>query len=412
MNGKIFSGQGTLENQGYYFFGSFKEWNYHGPGTMFFSWGDKFEGTWFENKYHGIGIYSEKNGNKYQGEYVENHLHKGVGMMIQNNCVIFYFTNHTVFKQKCERFSFEGSFSYNKETYSWIPKSGEYTYSNSSKSYLYLDQVDSTIINLKLPIGIISGTFTKDIFDSDVTLTLSDGQTFRGFYDQGFALSGKGILFLGKFKYLRTDNNSLTFADYLLAFSEADYYIGSISEFSPSGNGTLFMHNGDSCRGFFSNLTGDVSCLFQNGDKFQGKWSYPHGMNGPGVYTLKTGESHKGIYKEGKGKSGVGVKVKKDGTFCYGMFEKGEFEGYALCREGKDLIGNYRKGKIVSGESNKNFYNRYTYIGSFQGGKRHGYGVIRRDGVEMSGIWKEGKPWSGGCMDRIDFKVYYEGEWE
>ena len=70
-------GKWTQAN-GLIYIGMFKDWKFHGPGTLKFSKGDLYEGNFVENKMQGYGEYTYVNGNKYVGSF-ENDMFSGHG---------------------------------------------------------------------------------------------------------------------------------------------------------------------------------------------------------------------------------------------------------------------------------------------------------------------------------------------
>ena len=80
-------GKWTQAN-GLIYIGMFKDWKFHGPGTLKFSKGDLYEGNFVENKMQGYGEYTYVNGNKYVGSFENDMLREGTKTISYNNGLI------------------------------------------------------------------------------------------------------------------------------------------------------------------------------------------------------------------------------------------------------------------------------------------------------------------------------------
>ena len=119
----------------------------------------------------------------------------------------------------------------------------------------------------------------------------------------------------------------------------------------------------------------DTTLLFENGNKFIGKWRFDN-INGFGQYTWVGTGSYKGNWLDGK-KHGYGTMIWNDGSKYEGGWALDDFNGYGTYY--------YNNGDVFRGE--------------WKNGKKNGKGVFTwKSGNIYEGNWINGKRTGNGIM--------------
>ena len=128
-----------------------------------------------------------------------------------------------------------------------------------------------------------------------------------------------------------------------------------------------------------SNATIDTTLLFENGNKFVGKWKSGN-INGFGQYTWEQIGSYQGNWLDGK-KHGYGEMVWIDGSKYQGGWTLDEFDGYGTYY--------YNNGDVYKGE--------------WKNGEKSGRGIFTwKSGNIYEGNWINGKRTGNGLMSMSD----------
>lgn len=173
--------------------------------------------------------------------------------------------------------------------------------------------------------------------------------------------------------------------------TDGDRYEGEFRDSETHGRGVYTFANGDRYEGELRNSerNGHGVYTFANGDRFEG--DYRDGLeNGRGVYAFANGNRYEGEFRDGDF-NGRGIFTFPNGNRYEGEFRDGAENGrgvYTLA-SGARYEGEFRNGTRHGGGI-------YTEAdgGRFEGeyidGKPHGYGTYTHDGIDYSGVWKDG----------------------
>ena len=125
-----------------------------------------------------------------------------------------------------------------------------------------------------------------------------------------------------------------------------------------------------------NHATVDTTLLFENGNKFVGKWKSGN-INGFGQYTWEQIGSYKGNWLDGK-KHGYGTMIWTDGSKYEGAWALNEFNGYGTYyyNNGDVYKGEWKNGK-KSGKGIFTWKSGNIYEGNWIDGKRTGNGVMK-----------------------------------
>ncbi len=119
----------------------------------------------------------------------------------------------------------------------------------------------------------------------------------------------------------------------------------------------------------------DTTLIFENGNKFSGKWRYGN-INGFGHYLWDGIGTYKGNWLDGK-KSGQGTMLWDDGSRYEGGWAFDEFDG----------------------EGTYYYNNGDVYIGEWKNGKKYGKGIFTwKSGNIYEGNWVDGKRSGSGVL--------------
>ena len=163
----------------------------------------------------------------------------------------------------------------------------------------------------------------------------------------------------------------------------------------------------------FTWTKGEMKECTYDGFWIQGK------ANGIGKMTYRDGSIHEGDWKNGK-REGKGTLTRNkifagaDGGYSkmVGVWEKGSMMGQG---ELTDFKGNVYTGDIVDGRPHGHGTKRMGkfdaskfYIGAWERGVKHGYGVMEENGEKYLGLWKDDVRQGPGCVVNVD-GIFYQG---
>jgi len=246
--------------------------------------------------------------------------------------------------------------------------SGNSTEGSQSKNKIFIDQT-SPIIS-KMTIQSSNGYPSKAKIGDNIIIRFQADEKIE---EPTFTIYGKEIKAENKEGFTWTLNHPLEDSD-----SEGEIKFSHTQIIDIHGNPSIPIRKNN------SNAPIDTTLLFENGNKFVGKWKSGN-INGFGQYTWEEIGSYQGNWLDGK-KHGYGEMVWIDGSKYEGGWALDEFNGYGTYY--------YNNGDIYKGEwknGNKNGKGIFTwksgniYEGNWINGKRTGNGVMSmRDGEKWA----------------------------
>jgi len=138
-------------------------------------------------------------------------------------------------------------------------------------------------------------------------------------------------------------------------------------------------------------------------------------MHGKGSLEYPDGSCYSGEWRNGV-QQGWGTLNTKDGTTQEGTWKQGKLRGRGIvrlsdgsCYEG-DLVDAQPHGHGIKKEGKFMGYGASVYVGEWEKGVRHGYGVMDdiMAGEKYMGMWVAGVRHGRGCVVNSD-GIYYEG---
>ena len=192
----------------------------------------------------------------------------------------------------------------------------------------------------------------------NVTITYSDGTTFKG----------------------KTDED-LNYIEGEFFYSDSKQrYIGSLNkEGQPEGYGKMFFEDGAVFDGNWINgqFRGQGKKLFADGSSVEGNFVSDEAVCGNDSHIIwANGASYCGTTDENGVFNGNGKYIFSDGTSYEGAFVDNRRSGFGVTDyKGSTYIGTYQ-GDLRTGKGDFKFYNGYEYKGNFQQGTFCGTGYL------------------------------------
>jgi putative phage-type endonuclease len=285
----------------------------HGLGAEIYGGGDKYIGEFKNGKRVGKGIYLWASGHSYEGYWNGKQNGKGT----------FIFADGR---------KYEGDWIDGKKT-----GKGVFTWPSG-------DRYD--------------GDFENDSENGKGTYFFADGRKYDGDYvggkkdGQGIFYFASGDRYEGNF-----ENNTIT-GKGIYFWANGQRYEGDWLNGKRHGKGRLILTDERQYEGEFKNdvFNGNGTYIWTDGRRYEGEW-VDGVIRGKGVFVWDNGRNrYEGTWLDGK-KNGYGEEVLDNHSQYSGSFKDGE-------RHGKG------EQKIIDGSKFAG-----TYIGEFECGKWHGYGV-------------------------------------
>lgn len=119
-------------------------------------------------------------------------------------------------------------------------------------------------------------------------------------------------------------------------------------------------------------IVGDVVCTYMDGSVYTGGWANNQ-KHGKGVVKYANGRTLQGEFREGRINTGQGTYVYPNGSSYTGAWADSSWHGF---------------GTLT--------HTRYTFVGHFEHGTKHGQGKLTyQDGRSLQGEWKDGAIYEG-----------------
>ena len=205
-----------------------------------------------------------------------------------------------------------------------------------------------TVVTTENPDGSTShGVFKDGFADGEGTLTLKDGTTYEGSWE----------------------NHKLRYGT--VYFPNGNWYRGGFSNNMYSGDGEFHWSNGDLYKGGFSNglFEGQGMLEAKNGTIYTGEFKDGH-YEGQGTIRMENGEEIRALFKEGMPYKNIEIHM-PDGRIVTGDYQDWQFVG--------DISIGYPNGD--------------RYNGAAANYKPNGSGtVVTKEGVSYSGSFADGRP--------------------
>ena len=247
--------------------------------------------------------------------------------------------------------------------------SGNSTEGLQSKNKIFIDQT-SPIIS-KMTIQSSNGYPSKAKVGDKITIRFQADEKIE---EPTFKIYGKEIKAENKEGFTWTLNHSLEDSD-----SEGEIKFSHTPIIDIHGNPAIPTRTKN------NDAIIDTTLIFENGNKFSGKWRYGN-INGFGHYSWDGIGTYKGNWLDGK-KSGQGTMLWDDGSRYEGGWALDEFdgEGTYYYNNGDVYIGEWKNGKKY-GKGIFTWKSGNIYEGNWVDGKRSGSGVLTMENGEKWAI--------------------------
>ena len=353
-------------------------------------------GCFKDDKFDGSGTLSDQSQDLFDGIFKEGNYWKGKGLLKKGDAVIF----EGEFSEG-KPWSGTGKFEDGKEEYNGQISEGKY----HGKGKLTTKTGDT-----------FAGEFQRGIFFRGQGKKSLQGQDYyEGSWDNG-KYHGQGILKVKSKKFEGEFDNGV-FPKGKIDEGNGNIYEGRVNDnkyHDKSGRAT-FQSQTESYTGCFENnlYHGEGSWSNPQGDVFQGSFSQGN-FNGMGSLRKSSGENFEGEFKNKKYWRGKGKEIFENNprNFFQGNWLDGKYHGQGLLvRDGVRSEGTFAVGYISSGTLTE--ANGDTYSGTFRGGKFHGQGkLIRKSGAHFEGEFRDGEYFAGTGKEIIQGNNnFFEGQW-
>ena len=243
--------------------------------------------------------------------------------------------------------------------------SGNTTEGAPSKNKIIIDQTPPIIS--KMTIESSNGYPSKAKVGDKITIRFQADEKIE---EPTFTIYGKQIIAENKEGFTWTLNHSLQNSD-----SEGEIKFSHAPIIDIHGNPSIPIRKKN------NSAIIDTTLLFENGNKFVGKWKFGN-INGSGQYTWEGIGSYRGNWLDGK-KHGYGTMIWTDGSRYEGGWALDEFNGYGTYyyNNGDVYKGEWKNGK-KSGKGIFTWKSGNKYEGNWINGKRTGNGIMAMSGGE------------------------------
>lgn len=241
-------------------------------------------------------------------------------------------------------------------------------------------------------------------------LTLANGDTFDGMFENGVLTSGSAEFKSGDGKvksYKGCFMDGKMHGKGKCIYRNNMRYDGDWENGVESGDGIKYIPGVQCYGGTFKNGEYDGYFIFSS-QHLIGTGVFIEGrLNGKGRIMYACGISYEGDFKNGN-YHGFGIKyIYKDN------FKDGNYHGFGI--DDIPYLSKYEGYWEYGKENGKGTYTNWNgvYEGDYIDGKKHGYGILEySSGNKYDGYWKFGKRHGEGTMTYADQRPSERGEWK